>query len=91
MSMENGVQCLYNVCTMSVPMLSVPVSHEHRDITVFEDYQAPSTPASDRCASSTAHCSIPYCENVRAGRKSVSGSVECRSAADWMFVLHMLI
>ena len=76
---------------MSVPMLSVPVNQEHRDIAVLEDFQGPLPPALERGASSTAHCSIPYCENLRAGSKSVSGSVECRSAADWMFVLHMLI
>jgi hypothetical protein len=76
---------------MFVPMLSVPVNHEHRDMTVFEDYQSSLPPALDRSASKTAHGSTPYSENLRAGGKRVSGSVECRSAAVWLFVLHILI
>jgi len=96
----------YNVCTSGVQCLSVPVGsnvctngvqclyqcYRCQLITNIETLPYLNTSrARSPPASSTAHCSMPYCEYLRAGSKSVSGSVECRSAADWMFVLHMLI
>jgi hypothetical protein len=77
LSMENGVQCLYQ-CYRFQLITNI-------ETLPYLKITRPPLP------SSIAHCSIPYCGNLRAGSKSVSGSVECRSAADWMFVLHMLI
>ena len=83
LSVDNGAQCLSHCFRFH--LITNIEKLPYLKITRLRSAPLP------RRASSTAHCSIPNCENLRAGCKSVSGSVECRSAADWMFVLLMLI